>query len=191
MPSTAAGNAIGSLVVGYYEKGKLVHAGRAGTGFSEEESVRLRKDLERFQAARPAFAAKLPAGAEKGVRWVEPTLVAEVEYRGWGSEGLLRQASYRGMREDRLASEIELEQKPAATPANRPRPAPAVKLTHPERILWREKGITKQGLADFYTDIAEWILPTLVGRPLSLVRCPGWRRWTMLLRQACLAGSER
>ena len=58
------------------------------------------------------------------------------------------------------------------TPANRPRPAPDVKLTHPERILWGEKGITKQGLADFYTDIAEWILPHLVGRLLSLVRCP-------------------
>jgi bifunctional non-homologous end joining protein LigD len=172
VPSTAAGNAIGSLVVGYYEKGKLVHAGRAGTGFSEEESVRLRKDLDKIKATRPAFAAKLPAGAEKGVKWVEPIRVAEVEYRGWGSEGLLRQASYRGMREDRLASEIELEQKPRAAPANRPRPAPAVKLTHPERILWGEKGITKQGLADFYTDIAEWILPHLVARPLSLVRCP-------------------
>jgi bifunctional non-homologous end joining protein LigD len=47
-----------------------------------------------------------------------------------------------------------------------------IKLTHPERILWPEAGITKQGLADYYSDIADWILPHIAGRVLSLLRCP-------------------
>ena len=45
-------------------------------------------------------------------------------------------------------------------------------LTHPDRLLWPDVGLTKQGLAEFYADIADWVLPYLIGRPLSLVRCP-------------------
>ena len=47
-----------------------------------------------------------------------------------------------------------------------------VRLTHPDKVLYPEQGITKQGLAEFYVDIADYVLPHLVERPLSLVRCP-------------------
>jgi bifunctional non-homologous end joining protein LigD len=170
LPSTTLKNAIGSLVLGYYDNGNLVHVGRAGTGFSEELAVSLRTTLETRTAEKPNFKAKLPAGSDKGVRWVTPDLVAEVEYRGWTNDALLRQAAFKGLREDKAATDIRLEEKIVATTSDGS--VSQFRLTHPERILWADVGITKQGLADFYIAIATWILPHVTGRVLSLVRCP-------------------
>jgi bifunctional non-homologous end joining protein LigD len=173
--STAASGAIGSLALGYHAGDKLAYAGRVGTGWSEALAKSLRKELDKIKAAKPALAKALPAGAEKGVVWVEPRLVCAVEYRDWTRDGLIRNSSFKGLREDKPATEITLEmpQQTTKVPRSKVRAAaPAVKLTHPERILWQEPGITKQGLADFYTDIADWILPHVAGRVLSLLRCP-------------------
>jgi bifunctional non-homologous end joining protein LigD len=83
---------------------------------------------------------------------------------------MLRQASFKGLREDKLPNEVRLETKQTGSPASSRRYD--VKLTHPERILWEGQGISKQALADFYSDIAPWILPHVTDRVLSLVRCP-------------------
>ncbi len=179
VPSTVAKGAVGSLVVGYYEAGKLVYAGRVGTGLSADVARSLRKQLEKIKAARPVLGKPLPAGADKGVIWAEPRLVAEVEFRGWTHDDVLRQASYKGLREDKPPEEVVREK--ASGSAKKTKTAEradtangiaGVRLTHPERILWEGQGVTKQGLAEFYVEIADWILPHLVGRPLSLVRCP-------------------
>src|SRR5262249_42736252 len=139
-------------------------------------------DLDRIKTTRPPLRNALPAGAEKGLVWTEPRLVCAVEYRDWTHDGLIRQSSFKGLREDKPAQEISFEgprpalpRKQSAKMANQSPNQPNVgdvKLTHPERILWPESGITKQGLADFYTDIADWILPHISGRVLSLLRCP-------------------
>jgi bifunctional non-homologous end joining protein LigD len=170
--STAASGAIGSLPLGYFSDGELVYAGRVGTGWSADLARSLRTELDTIKAARPALRKPLPAGAEKGVVWAEPRLVCAIEYRDWTHDGLIRQASFKGLREDKAAEDIAIE-----APRKRPKfraesNTEGVKLTHPERILWPEPGITKQGLADFYTDIADWILPHVAGRVLSLLRCP-------------------
>ena len=170
VPSTADRKAVGSLVLGYYEDGALLHAGRAGSGFSIEEAKGLYAALERTGIDAPIFGRKPIAGAEKGVRWVEPKLVVEVEYRGWSKDGVLRHTTYRGIREDRDPKSVTLEAAASGRKAGKSRDW---RLTHPDRVLWPEQGITKQGLADFYTEIADWILPHIVGRPLSLLRCPG------------------
>jgi bifunctional non-homologous end joining protein LigD len=172
IPSTAASRSAGSLVLGYHDQEKLIYAGRVGTGWSQAEARSLRDELEKIRATKPQFAKPLPAGTEKGVRWAEPRLVCEIEYRGWTRERLLRAAAFKGLRDDRPAEEIVLE---APAKRSRPRAPPedlGVRLTHPERILWEEAGITKQGLADFYAGIADWIIPHIAGRPLSLLRCP-------------------
>jgi bifunctional non-homologous end joining protein LigD len=169
--STSTRRAIGSLVLGYYEDGALIHAGRVGSGFAAEEAEALFSVLEGLRAERPPFGRKITAiGAEKGVRWVEPRLVAEVEYHGWSIDGLLWHATFRGLRQDREPREITLEDTRAGPTVAAP---PAAALTHADRVLWPAEGITKQGLADYYTESAAWILPHLRGRPLSLVRCPG------------------
>jgi len=182
VPSTAAPGTVGALALGYYDAGRLRYAGRVGTGYSGAESKSLRERLEALSAPRPAFLNSLPAGAEKGVRWAKPELVCEVEFRGFSADTIIRQSTYKGLREDKPAHEVVLEAPPTQSEAGRwngDKPASAeaadiagVRLTHPERIMWEETGLTKQGLAEFYSDIADWILPHVTGRPLSLLRCP-------------------
>jgi bifunctional non-homologous end joining protein LigD len=170
--STAATRTVGALLLGYRDKGKLFYAGRVGTGWAADQARSLHAELEEIKATKPTLAKPLPADAEKGVVWVEPRLVCAVEYRDWTRDGLIRQSSFKGLREDKPADEVTLEVPPKATKARIETDADAVALTHPERILWAGPGITKQGLADFYTDIADWILPHVAGRVLSLLRHP-------------------
>ncbi|MFI5013917.1 MAG: DNA ligase D [Hyphomicrobiales bacterium] len=170
VPSTASKKAVGSLVLGYYEDGKLIHAGRVGTGLSADEAQTFFSALEPITIDKPQFGRKPIAGAEKGVRWVEPRVVVEIEYRGWSKDGVLWHSSYRGIREDKEPSEVMREARPPGGKSAAPHDW---RLTHPDRVLWPEEGITKQGLADFYAEIADWILPHLVKRPLALLRCPG------------------
>jgi bifunctional non-homologous end joining protein LigD len=172
IPSTAASRSVGSLALGYHDNQNLAYAGRVGTGWSQEQARMLRDELEAISATQPSFAKPLPAGTEKNVRWVEPRLVCEIEYRGWTGDRLLRAAAFKGLRDDKSAEEIVLEVPPKGS-KSRVSPTPVgIRLTHPDRILWEEAGITKQGLADFYTEMADWILPHIAGRPLSLLRCP-------------------
>jgi len=100
---------------------------------------------------------------------VEPRLIAQVDYHGWTSDGLLWHASFGGLRDDKDAREIVREDRKVASEQT---PRPVVALTHPERMLWPDDGVTKQGLADYYANSAKWVMPHLIGRPLSLVRCP-------------------
>ncbi|MGA7384059.1 MAG: DNA ligase D [Methylocella sp.] len=172
IPSTAASRSVGSVALGYHDNQNLVYAGRAGTGWSQERARSLRDELETIRAAKPSFAQPLPPGTEKNVHWVEPRLVCEIEYRGWTGDRLLRAAAFKGLRDDKPAEEIVLEAAPKGSKSRVPPTPVAFRLTHPERILWEEAGITKQGLAEFYAGIADWILPHVAGRPLSLLRCP-------------------
>lgn len=190
VPATNRRRAVGSLVLGVYEGEDLVHVGRVGTGFTEAEARALHEAIEALGADAPPFAEPLPRGAAATVRWAKPELVAEIELRGWTADGLLRHASYKGLREDEDPRDVARE-----TPAPRAGGAagrarrttggarmarasePAgtssgITLTSADRVLWEGQGVTKQGLADFYTEIADWILPQIANRPLALIRCP-------------------
>jgi bifunctional non-homologous end joining protein LigD len=100
-------------------------------------------------------------------------LVAEVEFRGWTADHVLRHASFRGLREDKQARDVVRENAP---PVERPAAArvekSAVTLTHPDRLYWPDQGVTKQGLADYYAEVWRYIAPFIVNRPLALLRCP-------------------
>jgi bifunctional non-homologous end joining protein LigD len=172
-PSTTTRRAIGALAIGDYDRGKLRYRGRVGTGFTEETSRMLFQLLDPLRRSQPPLE-EIPAGERRrGIRWVEPKVVVEVEFRTWTEAGLVRHAVYGGLREDKPAEEVTAE-KPARSKTADP-PAhdfDESKLTHPERLLWPDAGITKLGLAEYYADIWQWIAPHIVGRPLSLVRCP-------------------
>jgi bifunctional non-homologous end joining protein LigD len=101
---------VGALVLGYYESGSLTYAGRVGTGFTAETARSLWIRLQQLKTAESAFAERLPSLARKGVVWVRPELVAQVQYRGWTSDNLVRHASFQGMREDKNAREVVREQ---------------------------------------------------------------------------------
>ncbi|HEY1545003.1 MAG TPA: DNA ligase D [Xanthobacteraceae bacterium] len=172
--STVAAGAVGALLLGYYEGGKLMYAGRVGTGWSGAEAQKLKQKLEAIAGTKPAFGRPLPAGADKGVHWAAPQLIAEVQYRGWTDDRLIRQSSFKGLREDKSADEVVLEAKPHAAKAAAPGAAAEIagaRLTHPDRLLWDE-GTSKQALAEFYAEIADHILPHIAGRVLSAVRAP-------------------
>ncbi len=204
VPSSASRRAVGSLVLAYHEAGALRLAGRSGTGFTAESARTLWSGLDPLKRPTPPVAAKPSAEERRGVVWVEPRLVAEIEFRGWTADDHLRHAAYKGLREDKTADEVVRERprpvpgegpapsksssaKAAPAPASAPAPAepapPArkggsvevagVALTHPDRVLWNDAGITKQGLAEYYEAVAASLLPHIVERPLSLVRCPG------------------
>lgn len=172
VPSSTSSKRVGSLVLGVFDGDAFVHVGRVGTGFSAPVARDLRDELEPLKLPAAPFAATLPAEAARGVRWVRPERVAEVEFRGWTTDGILRHASFKGLRDDKDPRDV-IREGPAMAPAKPESPKRSrVTLTHPDRVLWEEQGLTKQGLADFYTEIAPWILPHVTGRPLSLVRCP-------------------
>jgi len=187
VPSAATGRGLRSLAVGYYKDGKLKYGGRVGTGFAGTITHELKKRLDRIRTK------KAPVGGEpardKQVVWVKPELVAEVEFRSWTDDGILRQASFQGLREDKSAEEVVAEtgraaEDEAADKGGKKRPAPAaraavkkvramsVTLSSPEKLLWPDAGITKQRLLEYYEKAWPHIERFIVDRPLSLVRAP-------------------
>jgi bifunctional non-homologous end joining protein LigD len=192
LPSSAIKKAVGSLVMGVYEAGKLVPVGRVGTGFTAGVAGTLYNALSSMEIKASPFAGKLPSAASRGVKWVRPELVAEVEFRGWTHDGMIRQGSFQGLREDKDPREVVRE---TAVEGSRDTSSGAAilekaHLTHPERVLWEDEGITKLGLAEFYTEIADWILPQIVNRPLSLLRCPGGSQKECFFQKHAWAGLD-
>ncbi len=187
---------VGALMLGYYADGKLIYAGRTGTGFTQKTHRVLRDRLEKLRQPLASFD-KPPAGSRRRAIWVKPELVAQVSFATWTSDGLVRQAAFKGLREDKPADEVRRDE-PAVfakyCTARRashaaPRSVAAmttrtknsrksvfehapVRLTHPGKILDAESGLTKQQLADYYWTMARHMLPYMADRPLSLVRCP-------------------
>ncbi|HEX3438626.1 MAG TPA: DNA ligase D [Pseudacidobacterium sp.] len=178
---------VGSLLLGYYQDGKLIYAGRTGTGFTQTSRRMLRKRLDQLRQSKPLFK-EVTTEERKDAIWVKPQLVAAVQFANWTGDHRVRQAAYLGLREDKPAEEVQREEpvampKPSRTAKNtekRERTTKSektsivlnVRLTNPDKILDQESGLTKQQLAEYYDAIAEHILPHIKGRPLSIVRCP-------------------
>jgi bifunctional non-homologous end joining protein LigD len=157
----------GSLLMARVDKGVLVYAGRVGTGYDD---AMLKSLLARLQPLHSDRApVELPAHVPfkaRDVHWVKPQLVAEVAFRGWGKEGLLRQAAFKRLREDKDMAALQADAGDAGDGAG------TVTITHPERVVYPRDGITKGQVADYYRRVAPLLLPELAGRPLSLLRCP-------------------
>jgi bifunctional non-homologous end joining protein LigD len=158
----------GSLLLATGDRGCLRYVGRVGTGFDDATLRALHKQLRAHERKEPTLAlpAHVPFSA-RSVHWVMPSLVVEIAFRGWGKEGLLRQASFKRARDDKSVADVVPPSSPSADPQE-----PAMKLTHPERIVFKDAGCTKADVADYYRAVANWLLPELRARPLSLLRCP-------------------
>ncbi len=197
-PPSNGGPGIGSLLLGYYDDGKLKYAGRTGTGFTQASQKTVRKRLEELRQEKAPFAGTLTTEEKKDALWVKPEAVAEVQFASWTGDHRVRQASFQGLREDKPAKEIRREEpvtmpKPSRGRAKKDEPeavekasAPQKKttkppdlsvladfhLTHPEKVLDVDSGMTKAQLAEYYFEIADRLLPYIAERPLSVVRCP-------------------
>lgn len=183
----------GALVLGCYDQsGALHYVGRVGTGFTEATLLELKEQLKTRERDSSPFVDLTRRQAGRDVHFVEPELVAQVQFSNWTKDGLLWHPSFQGIREDILPTHVvrdfggtagQAEGTPAVrkvTPPTgtvQPRskstdPLRDFRLTNPNRILYAEQGITKLDLATFYFEISDWILPHIVDRPLTLVRCP-------------------
>ncbi|ANN56006.1 DNA ligase [Mesorhizobium loti NZP2037] len=176
LPSDKTGRGLRSLLVGYYEGGKLQYAGRVGTGFSAKGAIALKNKLDALKAKASPFDKAVPKG--KGLVWVKPELVGEVEFRSWTSDRIIRHASFQGLREDKPAEDVVQEKPKAATGKGKPASSgggtmtTSVKLSHPDKLLWPDEKISKQGLLDHYAEVWPRMEQFVVNRPLSLVRAP-------------------
>jgi bifunctional non-homologous end joining protein LigD len=184
---------LGALHIGVYEQDLLRYAGRVGTGFDEQELERLAGLLGGLEREDSPFAGRQPP---RGAHHVEPRLVCEVEFSDWTKGGLLRQPVYRGLREDRPATEVVRERvQPPPSDVSAQEDAADIralldagrrvrggveielegrtlKLTNLDKALYPQTGFTKGELIDYYASVAPVLLPHLIGRPLTLKRYP-------------------
>jgi len=193
---TSEGKRLRSLLVGVHRKHegseKLVHVGRVGTGFSEATMRRLMPRLKAVESKTSPFEAGAKPPREPGIHWTRPELVAEIEFAGWTGDGNVRQAAFKGLREDKPAEEVEAEKAVKTSIAN-PRPARrartkatktvmsadssvvlGVTISKPTKPLWpgEDPPVTKLDLARYYAEVGDWMIEHLKGRPCSLVRLP-------------------
>ncbi len=209
---TDTGGRFRSLIVGVHRGGKLVHVGRVGTGFGKDKLDRLMPRLREAAAERSPFTGPGAPRPARDVHWLKPELVAEVEFAGWTDAGMVRQAAFKGLREDKPAAEVQAETPaPAATtelPATAPKPAPrrtpaakpgtvmGVPISRPDKVMWPEAGgdatpVTKLDLARYYEAVGPWMLAHLKGRPCSIIRAPdGFQGETFFQRHAMPGSSS-
>lgn len=185
----------GALLLGVYDDaGTLRYAGRVGTGFNETSLSTLHRQLHRLSTDTSPFANP-PTGADaRDVQWTRPERVAEIAFAEWTREGIVRQAVFQGLRDDKPARSIVRETaKPPgvairsrkenravntapAKPERKVRPGAQrianVDVTHPDRVIEKASGTTKADLARYYENVADWMLPHLRNRPVALVRAP-------------------
>jgi bifunctional non-homologous end joining protein LigD len=183
---------IGALLMGYHRDGAFVYAGRVGTGFTEKTLNDLLGKLEPLRRDTSPYgsAPKLPREAV----FVEPSLVAEIEFREWTNEGVLRAPSFKGLREDKSPREVVLEGSAQDAAASADPSSPEVlfdeveelpegavgvltqgrrlKISNWDKVLYPETGFTKGDLVAYYGRIAPIVLPHLHDRPLTLKRYP-------------------
>lgn len=207
-----------SLLGGVFREGKLVFVGRIGTGFSARTVAEIMPQLKAAATAKSPFERKgLPADTRKA-HWLEPTLVAEIEFAGWTGDGSMRQAAFKGLRADKDAAAITAI---APVPPEQPVAAPdaadgaqeavakakggktkrakvavmGVTLTHPDKALWPDCGgdgtpVTKRDLALYFEAVGDWLLPHVAERPCSIIRAPdGIDGQTFFQRHAMAGGS--
>lgn len=185
----------GALLLGIWDGAALRYQGRVGTGFSAKLIAHLHADLRKVSQIESPFREVVPAAS--GVTWVAPEIVVDVAFSERTREGRLRHPTFRGIREDRNPRDITMPatardvsrvaEPRAATAARRGDVVEGIRITHPERMVYPDVGLTKLDIARFYADIQDWLLPMLANRLLSLVRCPDGSQQACFFQKHLLA----
>ena len=196
-----------SLLAGVYRDGMLEYVGRIGTGYGEAVAKKVLPVLEKHTTDVSPFSGKGAPRKEANVRWLKPELVAEIEFAGWSEDRMIRQAAFKGLRQDKAAAEVADERptltmpssnkSAAASPRATTRPTGpnavmGVTLTNANKVLWPQgpqaAAVTKLDLALYYEAVGEWLLPHLRGRPCSLLRAPDGITGQQFFQRHAMAG---
>ncbi|MDA0261916.1 MAG: DNA ligase D, partial [Proteobacteria bacterium] len=165
---TDAAGGLSALLVAEDGKDGLKYLGKVGTGFAAQSAKTLRDTLSDVAREEPLFSFETKEKLGR-VTWVEPRYLAEVQYRALTGEGRLRAASFKGLREDQTAAAAQID--PVPNLVNDADLA-AIWVTNPDRVMFGEGGPTKLDLVLYYARVGNWMLPELINRPVTLVRCP-------------------
>ncbi len=172
----------GSLLIGIYEENnKIKYCGHVGTGFTHESLFDIYQLLKAKETDKMPFIKRPPLKGHP--IWVKPEIIIEVEFSEWTEDAILRTPSFKGIRTDKMPQQVTMElplslspDKMSTVSSKTNKTAKKTKidysLSNPDRILFQDPNITKIKLAEFYQNISKWILPHIINRPLTLVRCP-------------------
>ena len=182
---------IGSLMLGVPTEAGVRYVGQVGTGFTDESLSALHEQLKPLVRKSSPFIDEVPRDRAKGATWVSPEVVGEVVFRNWTPDGRLRAPSWRGLRSDKDAADLEPEALPGAEPedpavpyeeeqADEPKPQNVLvevegrrlRLSNLDKVLYPEAGFTKAQVIDYYSRVAQVLLPHLRDRPVTLRRWP-------------------
>lgn len=189
-----------SLMAGVYRGNHLTFVGMVGTGYGQDKVKQIMPVLKAVASDQNPFEGKNAPRKSRGVHWLKPELVAEIEFAGWTGDGNIRQAAFKGLRQDKDAREVRAElpaltsvaqpatakaavksgkvaaARPAKTPDKKANEVMGVVISNPEKAMWPDAGdgdpVTKLDLARYYEAVGEWMMPHIKGRPSSLVRAP-------------------
>ncbi len=202
-----------SLLVGVHRDDRFVYVGRVGTGFGAAKVKQLLPRLKALATPRSPFSGIGAPRKDPTITWLKPELVAEIEFAGWTSDGMVRQAAFKALRDDKAAGEVEAEPPaPAATTAP-PSPAPAasriaaapsaasakpivmgVLISKPDKALWPDADddtpVTKLDLARYYEAVGPWLLDHIKGRPCSIIRAPDGFKGEQFFQRHAMPGTS-
>jgi bifunctional non-homologous end joining protein LigD len=206
-----------SLMVGVNKGDHLAYVGVVGTGFGADKVKAIMPALKKAAAKASPFGGKETPPGGREVHWLKPELVAEIEFAGFTGAGMVRQASFKGLRQDKPAEEVEAET-PKKTELAKPTPARGAKkaigkavvspkaasgpstvmgvlISKPDKALWPDAGdgepVTKLDLAQYFEAVGDWAMGHLKGRPCSIVRAPdGIKGHQMFFQRHAMPGSS-
>lgn len=182
-----------SLLVGVHRGEHFVYVGRVGTGYGARKVELLLPKLKAIETARSPFTGIGAPKKQAEVVWLKPELVAEIEFEGWTADGLVRQAAFKGLREDKPAKEVEAEKPASPGKTDTPEPAATARdssvrrkgakaevmgvlISNPDKPLWPDAGdgepVTKEDLARYHEAVGVWLIEHIKGRPCSIIRAP-------------------
>lgn len=203
-----------SLMAGVHRDDHLAFVGMVGTGFGADKVKRIMPSLKAVEAKESPFGGKNAPKKTRDVHWLKPELVAEIEFAGFTADGNIRQAAFKGLRQDKPAAEVEAETpvdtelaEPSTKPQAKPRAKPragaragdtaevmGVVISKPDKELWPDDGdgnpLTKLDLARYLEAIGEWMIVHLKGRPCSLIRAPDGIKGECFFQRHAMQGTS-
>ncbi|MFJ6025385.1 DNA ligase D [Brevundimonas sp. NPDC092305] len=215
--SSENGSRFRSLLVGVKEEGGLRYLGRVGTGYSQPLLKTLLPALKSAASDKSPFAGKSAPRGGRDIHWLRPVLVAELEHGGYTESGSLRQAAFKGLRDDKAAAEVTEKPQPPTPVSKSGKPdkiaadlhvpgesvpkagkgktiIAGVTISNPDKILWPaadgRRAVTKGELALYYEMAADRILPHVADRPISIIRAPDGITGQTFFQRHAMAGSN-